>query len=245
MSSRLIALCFDANDPMRLARFWAIALRWEISGESDGVVTIVPTDGTGFTIDFAPVPNEKWGQNRIHLDLTTSSLEDQRESVEALIAAGGSHIDIGQHPDEAHVVMADPEGNELCLIEPTNTFLGDCPRLGAVNCDGTRALGYFWSQALGWPLVWDQNDETAIRDPARAGPKLTWSGPPLMPKLGKDRLHLDIAPPIGVDQTAEVARLESLGAIRIDIGQGDVDWVVMADPDGNAFCVLTPRDPAP
>ena len=51
------------------------------------MVTIVPTDGTGFTIDFAAVPNEKWGQNRIHLDLTTTSLEDQRETVEALLAA--------------------------------------------------------------------------------------------------------------------------------------------------------------
>jgi hypothetical protein len=61
------------------------------------------------------------------------------------------------------------------------------------------------------------------------------------PKTGKNRLHLDIAPPADGDQQAEVERLVSLGANRIDIGQGDVSWVVMADPDGNEFCVLTPR----
>ncbi|MBA3619989.1 MAG: VOC family protein, partial [Acidothermales bacterium] len=63
---------------------------------------------------------------------------------------------------------------------------------------------------------------------------------PLIPKIGKNRLYLDIAPPDHGDQRAEVARLVSLGATRIDIGQGDVDWVVMADPDGNEFCVLGP-----
>ena len=63
----------------------------------------------------------------------------------------------------------------------------------------------------------------------------------MAPKLGKNRLHLDIAPPADGDQEAEVERLISLGAKRIDIGQGDVPWEVMADPDGNEFCVLTPR----
>jgi hypothetical protein len=61
------------------------------------------------------------------------------------------------------------------------------------------------------------------------------------PKTGKNRLHLDIAPPDDGDHQAEVERLISLGATRIDIGQGDVSWEVMADPDGNEFCVLTPR----
>ena len=63
----------------------------------------------------------------------------------------------------------------------------------------------------------------------------------MAPKLGKNRLHLDVAPPADGDQEAEVERLISLGAKRIDIGQGDVSWEVMADPDGNEFCVLTPR----
>ena len=61
-------------------------------------------------------------------------------------------------------------------------------------------------------------------------------------KTGKNRLHLDLAPPADGDQQAEVDRLVALGATRIDIGQGDVSWVVMADPDGNEFCVLTPPE---
>ena len=60
-------------------------------------------------------------------------------------------------------------------------------------------------------------------------------------KIAKNRLHLDLAPPADGDQQAEVDRLLSLGAARVDIGQGDVAWVVMADPGGNEFCVLTPR----
>jgi catechol 2,3-dioxygenase-like lactoylglutathione lyase family enzyme len=180
-------------------------------------------------------------QNRIHLDLTTTSIDDQRETAATLVELGGRHIDIGQSPDERHVVLADPEGNEFCLIEPGNKFLAGCGRLGAINCDGTRATGYFWSEALGWPLVWDQDEETAIRAPDGTGPLITWSGPPLIPKIGKNRLHLDIAPPVDVDQRDEVDRLVAIGATRIDIGQGDVSWVVMADPDDNEFCVLTPR----
>ena len=138
-------------------------------------------------------------------------------------------------------MLADPEGNELCIIEPTNRFLADCGRLGAINCDGSRDTGCFWSAALGWPLIWDQDEETAIRAPDGTGPIVTWSGPPLIPKLGKNRLHLDIAPADHADQHAEVDRLIALGATRVDIGQGDVTWVVMADPDGNELCVLTPR----
>ena len=242
MTSQLVALCFDANDPMRLARFWAEALGWKVGDETGDVVSLVSTDGTRFHLDFGWVPEPKGiDANRLHLDLTTTSLDDQRETVERLIQLGGSHIDIGQSPQDEHVVLADPEGNEFCIIEPTNNFLSTCGRLGSITCDGTREVGYFWSAALGWPLVWDQDDETAIRSPDLTGPMITWGGGPLRPKVGKNRLHLDIAPLDGIDQQGEVERLVSLGATRIDIGQGTVDWVVMADPDGNEFCVLTPR----
>ncbi len=84
-----------------------------------------------------------------------------------LIELGARHIDVGQRPDEQHVVLADPEGNELCVIEPDNSFLADCGRLGSITCDGSPETGYFWSHALGWPLVWDQDGETAIRAPGR------------------------------------------------------------------------------
>ncbi len=240
MTSRLVALCLDANDPLGLARFWAVALCWEVDDETQDEIGLVPTDDTTFQVVFQTVSEKKAGKNRIHLDLTTTSIDDQQESVARLVELGARHIDIGQRPDEGHVVLADPEGNELCIIEPENKFLAGCGRLGSITCDGTREVGYFWSAALGWPLVWDQDEETAIRAPDGTGPLITW-GPPVAPKIRKNRLHLDIAPAEHVDQRAEVDRLTSLGATRIDIGQGDVDWVVMVDPDGNEFCVLSPR----
>jgi predicted enzyme related to lactoylglutathione lyase len=240
MTAQLVELSFDANDPLRLARFWAEALRWEIADETVEEIELVPTDGTRFRIVFAPVPEQKVGKNRIHLDLTSASIEDQTDSVARLIELGARHTDVGQRPEEGHVVLADPEGNEFCVIEPGNNFLAGCGRLGSITCDGTPQVGRFWSEALGWPLVWDQDDETAIRAPDGTGPFITW-GPPVPPKGAKNRLHLDIAPTGPGDQQAEVERLESLGAVRIDIGQGEVGWVVMADPDGNEFCVLRPR----
>jgi hypothetical protein len=135
------------------------------------------------------------------------------------------------------VVLADPEGNELCVIAPGNRFLADCGFLGAVACDGSRAVGEFWSRALTWPLVWDQDEETAIRSPD-GGPKITWGGPPFPPKTAERRLHFDLAPLAGGDQQAEVDRLLELGATRTGAGAGGADRVVLTDPDGNEFCVL-------
>jgi predicted enzyme related to lactoylglutathione lyase len=240
MTSQLVALCFDANDPPRLARFWAGVLGWEMADDPHDGITLLPSDDTGFRIRFLPSQEKKTGPNQMHFDLTSTSLEDQRQTVARALELGGRHIDIGQGPDASHVVLADPEGNEFCVIEPGNKFLADCGFIGALASDGSQQVGYFWSEALGWPLVWDQDQETAIRSP-HGGPKITWGGPPVMPKLGKNRLHFDVAPAAHGDQQAEVDRLISLGATRVDIGQGEVDWVVMADPDGNEFCVLTPR----
>ena len=245
MGLRLAALNIDAGDPLGLARFWAEALGWdvhEIAGDPTGdEVDLVPTDGTRFEIVCFRVPERKTAKNTVHLDLSTTSLGDRDDLVRRLVELGARRIDVGQSAEEDHVVLADPEGNELCILAPGNTFLAGCERLGAINCEGTKEVGYFWSEALGWPLVWDQDGETAIRAPDLTGPLVTWSGPPIPAKVAKNRLHLDLAPTVGGDQGAEVERLVGLGATRIDIGQGDVSWVVMADPGGNEFCVLTPR----
>jgi predicted enzyme related to lactoylglutathione lyase len=240
MTCRLIALAFDANDPVRLAPFWAGVLGWESADLPDDGIAILPDDDTGFRIEFFPTQEPKVGPNQMHLHLTSTSLDDQQETVARGLELGGRHIDVGQRPEEGHLVLADPEGNEFCVIEPGNNYLADCGFLGELACEGSQEVGRFWSRALGWPLVWEQDQETAIRAPY-GGPKISWGGPPLMPKTGKDRLHFDLAPPADGDQQAEVERLVSLGASRIDIGQGEVSWVVMADPAGHEFCVLTPR----
>jgi hypothetical protein len=242
MTTHLVALVFDANDPARLARFWAGVLgrKQTVDPDDPDVFVLPPSDDTGFRIEFSPTQEPKTGPNQMHFDLTSQSLEEQQATVARALELGGRHIDIGQGPDADHVVLGDPEGNELCVIPAGNDFLADTAFIGALSSDGTQQVGYFWSEALGWPLVWDQDEETAIQSP-QGGSKISWGGPPVAPKVGKNRLHLDVAPPADGDQQAEVERLFALGAKRLDIGQGDVSWQVMADPDGNEFCVLTPR----
>ena len=117
MSTRLVTLCFDANDPMRLARFWAATLHWDIGDEDDGEVGLVPTDGTRFELLFLPVHEPKTEKNRIHLDLVSESPEHQSEMVDRLNALGARRVDIGQG-DVSWVVLADPEGNEFCVLTP-------------------------------------------------------------------------------------------------------------------------------
>ncbi len=103
-------------------------------------------------------------------------------------------------------------------------------------------LASFWADALGWRRTHDLVEEVVLEPPEHS----VWDGVVAdllflrVPdkKAGKNRLHLDLRPD---DQAAEVARLELLGATRVDVGQpADVSWVVMADPEGNEFCVLAP-----
>jgi catechol 2,3-dioxygenase-like lactoylglutathione lyase family enzyme len=228
MTSQLFAVCFDARSPQRLAAFWSALLGWEAEGDA-----LLPSDGTGFRLRFLASDEPKAVPNRMHFDLTSTSLEGQQQTVARALELGGRHIDVGQKPEEGHVVLADPEGNEFCVIEPGNQFLAGCGFVGALSCDGSQAVGYFWSGALGWPLVWDQNQETAIRSP-HGGPKVTWGGPPLDPRVGKGRVHFDLRPE--GDPSAELDRLLALGATRL--GSSDASRVALADPDGNEFCLL-------
>jgi hypothetical protein len=186
MAVRLQTLCWDAADPAALARFWARLLGWEAEG-----VLLRPDDDTGFAIRFEPTAAPKTRRNQMHLDLTSSSPQHQQETVAQALSLGGAHLDVGQLPEEGHVVLADPEGNELCVIEPGNRFLAECGFVGAVSSDGSREVGLFWSAALRWPLVWDQDEETAIRSP-HGGPKITWGGPPLAHREGRNRLRFEL-----------------------------------------------------
>ncbi|MGW7427994.1 VOC family protein [Streptomyces sp. NPDC054861] len=240
MTSQLFAVCFHATRPSGLARFWAGVLGWETAEGPDGDLAILPSDPAGFHIRFLPSQAPKSGPNRAHFDLTSTSPEDQLQTVARALERGGEHIDVGQRPEEGHVVLADPDGNEFCVIEAGNAFLADTGSIGALACDGTREVGYFWSAALRWPLVWDQDEETAIQSP-HGGTKITWGGPPVAPKKGTNRLFFELAVPAGTDWDAELDRLISLGATRTDTGAGDGGPASMLDPDGNEFLVRRPR----
>lgn len=192
MSTDLHAVSIAAHDPALLARFWAGVLRREVV---DGPVgpELLPDGDPGFLIRFFRSDQDKQGPNQSHFDLTSASLDDQQAIVDRALGLGGRYLDVGQSPDEDHVVLADPEGNELCVVGPDNRFLAGTATIGCLSSDGLRDVGVFWSEALGWPLVWDQDTETAVQSP-RGGSKISWGGDPVNPKLGPNRLHLDLSP---------------------------------------------------
>jgi predicted enzyme related to lactoylglutathione lyase len=106
-----------------------------------------------------------------------------------------------------------------------------------VDAADPRALGEWWVRALGWVITFQDDDEIEIRRSPDVEPGLLFVRA-ADAKVVKNRLHIDLRPD---DQDAEVARLVALGARPIDIGQGGASWVVLADPEGNEFCVLSSR----
>jgi hypothetical protein len=110
-----------------------------------------------------------------------------------------------------------------------------------VDARNPRELGRWWATALGWVEVGDTADEYEIRPTRDRLPGLLFVSVP-EPKSGKNRLHLDFRPD---DRNAEVERLLALGATLADVGQGEQSWVVLADPEGNEFCVLGSRRSSP
>lgn len=118
MPLRIQSLCVDAADPSRLAAFWQDALGWRRTFEEEGQVVLEPPTGSaedGVVPDllFLKVPDDKAGKNRLHLDLRPA---DQAAEVARLQALGAKQVDIGQDPQSTWVVMADPEGNEFCVL---------------------------------------------------------------------------------------------------------------------------------
>lgn len=108
-----------------------------------------------------------------------------------------------------------------------------------VDAADPRKLAEFWIAVLGWQPTGRYEGAVEIAGPPGSGPAISFEPVPEA-KTVKNRLHIDVNP-VDCDQDQEVERLIGLGATRVDIGQGDQTWVVLADPEGNEFCVLRPR----
>jgi hypothetical protein len=159
------------------------------------------------------------------------------------MATGAVEVDIGQG-DVPWAVLADPEGNEFCVLDPRPEY-ARTGRLAAVVVDSLEPekLADFWVEATGYRL---RPDDCDLIPADGIGPWLAFVQT-RHPHLVKNRLHLDVAPFADDDQASEVGRLESLGARPIEVGQAESDpesvtWIVLADPENNEFCVLSSRD---
>jgi hypothetical protein len=210
---------------------WSVAA----SGPDEAEVTAPDPHGAPRLV-FLSVPEPKTVKNRVHLDLSSQDDDDQGRTVERLIAMGATPVDIGQRA-VPWVVLADPDGNELCVLEPRERYLrGGALASVVIDAHDPGALAHFWAAATGWSIETETDAFATLHHPSGRPPDLDLVRV-ADPKVVKNRLHLDlVAPGGGVD--AEAHRLIDEGATRIDIGQSDVPWVVLADPEGNELCVL-------
>jgi predicted enzyme related to lactoylglutathione lyase len=246
MATRLVQIAINARDNSALGRFWAEALGWKVTGDQPGETNIEPEgfvypDPIALCVDVLAVPEPKTVKNRVHVDLATTSAAHQADLVARLRDLGATPADVGQG-DVPWTVLADPEGNEFCVLEPRPVYLDTGPIAAvAVDCSDPQAMARFWGEATDWTVHKVTGDYAVLRSAKGVGPYLEFLRTPDV-KTVKNRVHLDLRPYPGDDQAEEVARLLALGATLADVGQGDdVPWTVLADPEGNEFCVLTPR----
>ena len=122
MPVRLHHIVIDTHDLPRLAQFWTQALGWKVLSEREGEIVIGTDENAPVGICFMPVTDRKTVKNRVHLDITTAA-EDRDQEIERLLALGARRADIGQTGTESWTVLADPEGNEFCVIRPKQTLI--------------------------------------------------------------------------------------------------------------------------
>lgn len=118
MPSKIATIAIDAVQPRVVADFWCAVLDWQVVDEDTGIVSIAPKDNSWPSIDVIAVPEVKAGKNRLHLDLRADGVSTDAE-LERLLALGARRTDVGQGPEVSWVVLADPEGNEFCLLSRT------------------------------------------------------------------------------------------------------------------------------
>ncbi|MFB6963010.1 VOC family protein [Streptomyces sp. NPDC056309] len=242
MALRLVNVNFKARDDAALGQFWAEALGWGVSSEGPGVTNVEPVgfnwpDATAVCVDVVTVPDPETVKYGVHVDLATTSADHQAELVARLKRLGATPADVGQG-DVPWTVLADPEGNVFCVLEPREIYRDTGPIAAVVvDCADPRAMARFWDEAMDWTLHEVTDDHARLRSAKGVGPYLEFLRTPDA-KTVWNRAHLDVMPYPGDDQEAEVARLRGLGATAADAGQGDTPWKVLADPEGNEFCVL-------
>ncbi|QLY32997.1 VOC family protein [Nocardia huaxiensis] len=249
MSTRLACVVFDSVEPRTVAGFWAELLGWEVTVDRPGQVDVAAPDPDGLDValTFLPARHAAAGsagtggaaKNRMHLDLSSRSLDHQRVQVDRALSLGARRLDIGQN-GVPWTVLADPEGNEFCVLEPREHYV-DTGAVAAIVVDtqDPLRLARFWSAASGWPVTHDSARYAGIRSATGQGPWLEFLRTP--EAMGeRSRLHLDLIAFPSDDPAEEAARLQAAGASPINLAPppAHAPVVVLADPETNEFCLL-------
>ncbi|WP_392541879.1 VOC family protein [Oryzobacter telluris] len=233
----------DARDPQRLGRFWeallgCTTLSDDPTGSFETRLTV--PDGPVLDLCFEKVDEPPAPSPRLHLEVSGGDRQD--EVVARVLELGGRHLDIGQR-DVPWVVMADPEGNPLCVMEARPEYAASGPLSSLpLDCADVERDTRFWSELSGWLLA-PSSMASALRHPSGRGPLLELC-PELAPKGpdDKNRVHLDLRLEASDDPDEVVTRLLDLGGSEFHHGWGDLPWRVFRDPSGNELCLLpTPR----
>ncbi|GHF86190.1 hypothetical protein GCM10017566_70100 [Amycolatopsis bartoniae] len=184
-----MAVQIEAERPAELARFWASLLGW---AAAEHVVHPPASDGSDLDLVFVAQRGPKTTKNRLHLDLASSSAEDQRAKVDTALALGARPVDIGQG-EVPWVVLADPAGNEFCVLEPRPGYT-TTESLAAIVVDSLDPLAQatFWTTHSGWRIAAREQVIVGLRAPTGRGPWLEFLRTE-EPKQSPNRIRLALA----------------------------------------------------
>jgi hypothetical protein len=220
--ARFKDLNLDANDTAALGKFWAAALdlQWVPADNGEGVLR-GGTPEHSIWVDLVPEP--KQAKNRVHLDIYARALAD----LEAL----GATVLWPEGGDRSWTVLADPEGGEFCAF-----LRADLPadRLHGLVVDSVdhAAQARWWTGVLGGRLISDDNRGFSTLEQVSGMPITTMDFVPVPePKTVKNRVHWDITAPA-------IDPLVDAGAVLLRARDAEIGWSVLADPEGNEFCVF-------
>lgn len=218
-------LCIDAVDPRALAAFWAGVLHLDVDPrDEDGGKLLGPTPA--HTVWVNRVPEPVTVKQRVHLDVRADSPAD-------LERLGATVVDADSFP---WTLMRDPEGGELCAFGVRE---GQRPGLMEIVVDTAdpAAISTWWAEILGAACHHDEEHDFSYLEDIPGAPFEHWVFVPVPePKTVKNRIHWDLTAP-------DIDVLLAAGATLLRGPGGDIDWHVLADPDGNEFCVFPPRAP--
>jgi predicted enzyme related to lactoylglutathione lyase len=116
-------IVIDSHDLPAQARFWSEALRWRILSVREREIVVGPHEDAPVGLCLMPSPDQKSVKNRVHLDLTTGA-DDRDAEIDRLLSLGATRVDVGQTGEESWEVLADPEGNEFCVVRPKQSLVG-------------------------------------------------------------------------------------------------------------------------